>query len=163
TRRAKRTVAKGMHPRFVARHAPSVKWRPEAMMKSLPLASLAVVFVYSLHAAPAQAASRAWVSSTGVDQPGCGPVTSPCRTPQYAHDNVVAAGGEIDFLDPGGYGTITITKGVSLINDGVGTTGMLAPSGINAITINAGPSDAIQLRGLTIEGAGVGLNGVLFN
>lgn len=133
------------------------------MATSLPLTSLAIVVVASLHAAPAQAASRAWVAGTGTDQPGCGPLVSPCRTPQYAHDNIVDAGGEIDFLDPAGYGTIVITKAIGLVNDGVGTTGLLAPAGVNAVTINAGPSDAIQLRGVTIEGAGIGLNGIVFN
>jgi hypothetical protein len=124
---------------------------------------VAIALACSLHADPARAASRAWVSGAGVDQAGCGGLTSPCRTPQYAHDNIVAAGGEIDFLNPAGYGAITITKAISLVNDGVGTTGMLAPAGANAITINAGSSDAIQLRGLTIEGAGVGYNGIVFN
>jgi hypothetical protein len=111
----------------------------------------------------AQTASRAWVSGHGTDQAGCGGVPMPCRTPQYAHDNIVAAGGEIDILDPAGYGAIIITKAISIVNDGVGTAGMLAPATGNAITINAGASDAIQLRGLTIEGSGVGYNGIVFN
>jgi hypothetical protein len=122
----------------------------------------AIFFGSSLHTAPAQAASRAWVASGGVDQPGCGPITSPCRTPQYAHDNIVAAGGEIDFLNPAGYGTINITKAINLVNDGVGTTGMLAPAGGIAIQVNAEANDAVQLRGLTIEGSGVGWIGILF-
>ena len=118
----------------------------------------------TLPAVPAQAlTSRAWVSGLGTDAPSCGGVTTPCRTPQYAHDNIVAAGGEIDIHDPAGYGAITITKAISIVNDGVGTAGMLAPAAGNAITINAGASDAIQLRGLTIEGAGVGYNGIVFN
>jgi hypothetical protein len=112
---------------------------------------------------PAYAASRAFVSGKGTDTAGCGPVVTPCRTPQYAHDNTVSAGGEIDILDGAGYGSITINKAISIINDGAGLAGFLAPAGGNAITINAGPGDDITLRGLTIEGAGVGNNGLVFN
>jgi hypothetical protein len=118
--------------------------------------------------ADAQTASRAWVSGKGTDAAGCGLVTSPCRTPQYAHDNIVAAGGEIDILDPAGYGSITITKAISIVNDGVGTAGIQAPTGDNAITINAGASDAVELRGLTIDGSAISpsvdpANGIVFN
>ena len=34
---------------------------------------------------------------------------------------------------------------------------------VNAITINAGASDSVHLRGLTIEGLGSGANGIQFN
>src|SRR5271155_4981612 len=91
-----------------------------------------------ISAAPAQAATvRAWVSGRiGSDVASCGAPVTPCRTLQYTHDNVVAAGGEIDILDPAGYGTINITKSISIVNDGVGTAGVQANTG-NAITINA--------------------------
>lgn len=130
-----------------------------------PLAMLIAVIFFgcSMHAVLAAAtATRAWVSAVGLDQPACGSRSSPCRTPQYAHDNIVASGGEIDFLDPGGYGSITITKAINLVNDGVGTTGMLAPANGIAIQVNAGPTDAVLLRGLSIEGSGVGWGGILF-
>jgi hypothetical protein len=96
-------------------------------------------------------AARAWVSGHGVDQAGCGSPTSPCRSLQYAHDNAVGAGGEIDILDPAGYGAITIRKSISIVNDGVGTAGVQAAGG-NAIVINAGPNDGVFLRGLNIDG-----------
>jgi hypothetical protein len=118
---------------------------------------------FAVASAEAQSAPRAWVSGKGADAAGCGPVETPCRTPQYAHDNIVAAGGEIDILDPAGYGSITITHAISIFNDGVGTAGMLAPASGNAIAINAGANDAIHLRGLTIEGAGMGYNGIVFS
>ena len=92
------------------------------------------------------------MSGHGVDQAGCGaPATAPCRSLQYAHDNAVNAGGEIDILDPAGYGAITITKSVSIVNEGVGTAGVQASSG-DAISINAGSNDAIYLRGLNVDG-----------
>jgi hypothetical protein len=115
-------------------------------------------------AAAAPSANRAWVSGHGVDQAGCGAPASPCRSFQYAHDNIVAAGGEIDVLDPAGFGAITITKALSIVNDGVGTAGVQqATAGQNAITIDAGKNDAVFLRGLTVEGVGTGVNGLLFN
>ena len=50
----------------------------------------------------------------------CGSLTSPCRTLQYAHDNAVGYGGEVSIMDPGSYGTIEITKSISIINRGGG-------------------------------------------
>src|SRR5579885_3320200 len=112
---------------------------------------------------PAHALSnRAWVSGHGTDTGGCGSPASPCRTFQYVHDNIIAAGGEIDVLDPAGYGPVTITKALSIVNDGVGAAGVQAASG-NAITINAGPNDVVTLRGVTIDGLGTGSYGILFN
>jgi hypothetical protein len=76
-------------------------------------ATALAVISFGFAAGPAHAvpsASRAWVSGHGVDQAGCGSPASPCRTLQYAHDNIVVAAGEIDVLDPAGYGPITITK-----------------------------------------------------
>src|SRR5450432_4127889 len=67
-----------------------------------------------LVATPALAAStRIWVSGHGVDQVGCGAPVSPCRSLQFAHDNV-ATGGEVDILDPAGYGAVIITKAISI-------------------------------------------------
>jgi hypothetical protein len=64
-------------------------------------------------------------------------------------------------LDPAGYGAVTITKAISIVNDGVGVAAIGAGSG-NGITINAGASDSVRLRGLTIEGLG-SLTGIQFN
>jgi hypothetical protein len=130
---------------------------------SLFVACTLLALGFAATSAEAQTSSRAWVSGKGTDAAGCGLVTAPCRTPQYAFTNIVAAGGEIDILDPAGYGNITITHAISIVNDGVGTAGMLAPAAGNAITINAGSTDAVQLRGLTIEGSGTGYNGIVFN
>lgn len=113
-------------------------------------------------ASPALALNaRTWISGHGADQAGCGPVASPCRTLQYAHDQT-SAGGEINILDPAGYGAVAITKAMVIVNEGVGVAGVLAPAAANAITINAGTSEKVILRGLTIEGGGAGYNGVAF-
>jgi hypothetical protein len=74
---------------------------------------------------------------------------------------VTSAGGEIDVLDPAGYGALTITKAISI--QGHGYSGISTSSGGTAITINAGTSDAINLNGLLIEGGEVGATGIQFN
>jgi hypothetical protein len=104
--------------------------------------------------------TRSFVSAaSGSDSNPCSR-TAPCRSFQHAHD-VTNASGEINTLDPGGYGTIVITKAISIVS-GLGEAGVLVPSGGTGITINAGPSDKINLRGLIIEGAGVGTQGIAF-
>jgi len=119
-------------------------------------AALAAMLLLSLAAAPAQAQlARTFVSNAvGNDANDCNRLT-PCRTFQRAHDNTFA-NGEITVLDPGGYGGVTITKAISIINDGVGEAGVLVSGGANGITINATASDAVSLRGLTIKGIGFG-------
>ena len=106
--------------------------------------------------------TRTWISGHGIDQTGCGPIASPCRTLQYAHD-ATNAGGEIDVLDPAGYGALVITKAINVVNEGVGVAGALSAAGGNAITISAGAADNVFLRGLSVEGAGTGANGIVFN
>jgi hypothetical protein len=129
------------------------------MRIQLPFAVLFVaVFACSMHAAPAQA-QRVFVSATGSDSNPC-TFASPCRSFQHAHDTA-GAGGEIDVLDPAGYGAVTITKAISI--QGHGYSGISVASGANGITINAGTSDKVNLNGLLIDGATVGQNGVVFN
>jgi hypothetical protein len=102
---------------------------------------------------------QAWVSGHGSNGNDCS-VSAPCRTFQYAHD-IVAAGGEIDVLDPADYGPVTITKSVSIVNDGAGVATIVQPAaGMNAITIAAGAGDLVHLRGLSLNGLGVAANGI---
>jgi hypothetical protein len=103
---------------------------------------------------------RAWVSGLGVDSPTCGTVDTPCRTFQYAHDNIVIVGGSIYVMDPANYGQVVISKSISLINDGSGTATIFAPTG-NAIAVSSGANDVL-IKGLTLDGAGSGTNGVAF-
>ena len=123
---------------------------------------LAAFALILLAAAPAQAlVNRAWVSGHGADDAGCGAPTSPCRSFQYVHDNIIAAGGEIDVLDPAGYGAVRITKALSIVNDGVGTAGTQTSSpGQDGIDINTGPNDLVLLKGLTVDGVGTGGVGI---
>ena len=66
------------------------------------------------------------------------------------------------MLDRVAFGKVTITSSIRIINDGVGVAAIGIGSG-NPITINAGASDIVYLRGLTIEGISSASNGILFN
>jgi len=130
---------------------------------ALPLAGVLALMLGLADVAPAQAQlARTYVSSLGNDANDCNRPT-PCRTFQHAHDQTLA-NGEITVLDPGGYGAVTITKALSIINDGVGEAGVLVSGGVNGVTINAPATDAVSLRGLTIKGIGFGGgNGIVFS
>jgi hypothetical protein len=135
------------------------------MTRTSSLTIVASLLVLGLQAGPAQAQqSRSFVSGLGSDlnAPNC-TRTAPCRTFQVAHDNTLASG-EIAVLDAGSYGAVTITKNISIINDGVGEAGALVSGGGTGITIAAGATDAVTLRGLTIKGlVGFGgSNGIVF-
>src|SRR5260221_6508346 len=119
-----------------------------------------VVLVFTLaFASLAQGqATRTWVSGVGDDVNPCSG-TAPCKTFAGAISKT-AAGGEIDALDPGGYGAVTITKAITI--DGGGFASVLVSSGTNAIVVNAGGLDQITLRNLSITGVGTGLTGVDF-
>lgn len=106
-------------------------------------------------------ATRTWVSGVGDDANPCSR-TAPCKTFAGAISKT-APGGEIDVLDPGGFGAVTITKSISIEADGL-IAGVLV-SGTNGIVVSAGPTDVVVLRGLTIEGLGLSgaYSGVAFN
>jgi hypothetical protein len=104
----------------------------------------------------ASAAQRTFVSIAGSDANPCS-LMRPCRSFATAITQT-NAGGEVIVLDSGGYGTVTITKAVSII----------APPGVYAgvsaftdagIIVAAGAADSVTLRGLAInmQGAAVGV------
>jgi hypothetical protein len=105
----------------------------------------------------AQAQSRVFVAAQGSDANPC-TFALPCRTFQHAHD-VVAANGEIDVLDPAGYGKLTIAKAISI--QGHGFAGISIGAG-TGITINAPATASVHLDGLIIDGTGVGVTGIFF-
>src|SRR5476649_2165804 len=108
----------------------------EIRMKKLRFAlSVLTVMLFALvfvSAAQAQA-TRTWVSGVGDDVNPCSR-TAPCKTFPGAISKT-AAGGEINCLDPGGFGAVTITKSMSIICES-GTAGVLV-SGTNGIIVNA--------------------------
>jgi parallel beta helix pectate lyase-like protein len=110
---------------------------------------------------PAQAqATRTWVSGVGDDANPCSR-TAPCKTFAGAISKT-AMGGEIDALDSGGYGAVTITKSITI--DGAGAMGSILAAGTNGIIINVtDPADAaktVRIRRLSINGASTGINGI---
>jgi hypothetical protein len=104
-------------------------------------------------------ATRTWVSGVGDDANPCSR-TAPCKTFAGAISKTVA-GGEIDALDPGGFGALTITKGIT-IDGGGGQVGSVLVAGTNGIVVSAGASDVVTLRNLSINGTGSGINGINF-
>jgi hypothetical protein len=130
-------------------------------MRRTLISTAAIVAALLTITGQAQAqANRTFVSGHGDDTNACN-LSAPCRSFQHAHD-LTNAGGEITVLDAAGYGAVTITKSVSIINDGVGEAGVTVTSAVDAITINAGSTDVVTLRGLTLVGGGVGKNGITF-
>jgi hypothetical protein len=111
-------------------------------------------------AAPSNAsaqATRTWVSGVGDDVNPCSR-TAPCKTFAGAISKT-AAGGEIDCLDPGGFGAITITKSITIDCNGV-IGGVLYSAG-SGVTVN-GTDIVVTLRNIQINGLGTGTNGVRF-
>src|SRR5205814_6102850 len=112
-----------------------------------------------LSVAPASAqATRTWVSGVGDDANPCSR-TAPCKTFAGAISKT-AGGGEINVLDPGGFGGVTITKSITISS--TFEAGVLV-SGTPGITVAAGIADTVVLEGLDIEGLGTGTNGVNFS
>ena len=127
---------------------------------SLPLCFHATLLILIMGAAPAYAqASRTWVSGVGDDANPC-LRTAPCKTFAGAISKT-APGGEIDALDSGGFGALTITKAVT-IDGGGGQVASVLVSGTNGIVIVAGPNDTVTLRNLRLNGIGAGINGIRF-
>ena len=131
---------------------------------TLPLSTLITLLVISsVLSSAAQAQTRTWVSGVGDDANPCSR-TAPCKTFAGAISKT-APGGEIDALDPGGFGALTITKSLT-IDGGGGQVASVLASGTNGITVNAGPTDVVTLRNLRINGivtaTGGGLNGVKY-
>src|SRR5580658_3953970 len=117
---------------------------------------LAALFTVGAAIAPAFAqAPRTWVSGVGDDANPCSH-TAPCKTWAGAIAKTTA-GGEIDALDPGGFGAVTITKALTL-DGGGGQVASVLVSGTNGIIVSAGANDIVILRNLRINGIGSGLN-----
>lgn len=93
-------------------------------------------------------ATTTWVSGVGDDVNPCSR-TAPCKTFAGAISKT-ATGGEINALDPGGFGTVTITKSITI--DGEGTLARILAAGTNGININVPAGSVVVLRNLSING-----------
>ncbi len=117
------------------------------------LVMVSLVFVNGGWAGP-----KHYVASYGSDSNPC-TLTSPCRSFAHAVD-VTDAGGEVIVLDTGGYGSVTITKSISIIAPVGMYASVTVPSGKDGITIKAGAIDKVLIKGLTIKGTLGSLNGI---
>src|SRR5688572_26454035 len=129
-----------------------IKFRAALLFVSITLALTSI--------ARAQA-GRTYVSGVADAVNPCSR-TAPCKTFAGAVPKT-AAGGEINVLELGGFGSVIITKSITI--DGTGTqAGILANNNGTGVTINiTNPSDAktVRLRGLALNGMGTGTQGLL--
>jgi hypothetical protein len=123
------------------------------------------VLVWLLPAAPAQAQLvQTFVSGLGSDGNPC-TITQPCQHFQAAV-NATAAGGEVDALDPGDYGSFTISHAITIEGQGWSYVAPPAsgPGNPTAIIINAGTGDTIKIRGVLLDGFDIPASiGIIFN
>jgi hypothetical protein len=138
------------------------------MSTSRRLAKFVPVIAVLALAVPSAAfgqATRTWVSGVGDDANPCSR-TAPCKTFAGAISKT-ANGGEINCIDPGGFGALTITKSIAIKCQNT-EAGVLV-SGTNGIVVNAANTDKVTLRGLDFNGlrlasGGTSLSGVrVFN
>ena len=123
--------------------------------------SVAVTLFFSLAIySSAQAQGRAFVSGTGSDTGTC-IRTAPCRSFQFAHDALPAAGGEIVGLDSAGYGAVAISKNVKITGEGQAVMATAAGAGGIAISITTTANLSVTLQSLIIDGLRTGGFGVL--
>src|SRR5213593_1486844 len=143
---------------FWLQHDDPLKRIPEYHMNTLRRFQILTVCACSMFAAATlnAQATRTWVSGVGDDVNPCSR-TAPCKTFAGAISKT-AEGGEIDALDPGGFGGVTITKSITI--DGTGTFASILASLVNGIVINAAPTDVITIRGISINGFCNGINGI---
>lgn len=113
-------------------------------------------FMFAFASVAQAQASRTWVSGVGDDANPCSR-TAPCKTWAGAISKTAPCG-EIDALDPGGFGAVTITKSITL--DGTGTFASILASLTTGIIINAQATDVITIRGLSINGFCNGIRGI---
>ena len=113
--------------------------------------NLKIILCFSFLLAPFSTAvgqeNRTFISALGDDANNCRRVT-PCKTFAGAITRT-NPGGEIDVLDTGGFGTIPITKSVTI--DGGGFVAGALVSGTNVVVVNAGSDDVVILKHLSIE------------
>ena len=125
----------------------------------LTIQMLAIAIFMFAFASMAQAqATRTWVSGVGDDVNPCSR-TAPCKTFAGAISKT-AAGGEIDCLDEGGFGSVTITKSLTIDGTFGSGFGSILASGTIGINVNDSASGSpntsiVRLRNLSIQGAGV--------
>ena len=129
--------------------------KPSTRLALVLLFLATIVLVGTARDASAQA-TRTWVSGVGDDVNPCSR-TAPCKT--FAGTiSKTAALGEINCLDPGSFGAVTITKSITIYCSGV--VGSILAANTTGVIVNVQPTDMVVLDGLDIEGAGTGTSGI---
>ena len=127
-------------------------------LSRLSLLASATALTAILSSAPASAqATRTWVSGVGNDADPCSR-TAPCKTFAGAMSKT-ATNGEINCLDPGGFGAVTVPKSITI--DCNGTLGHILASLVTGVIINTAGVN-VTLRNLSINGVTNGTFGVRF-
>jgi hypothetical protein len=138
-------------------------WKLIAAALALALVSVGITADNAL-GSDGPGSTRTWVSGVGNDANPCSR-TAPCKTWAGAISKTQQPGGEIDALDPGGFGALTITGGITL-NGGTGNTAGVLVAGTNGIVVAAGANDVVILRNLDFNGlypsTSAGINGIDF-
>src|SRR2546426_2096071 len=118
------------------------------------LISLAIMVLILASASGAHAqATRTWVSGVGDDANPCSR-TAPCKTFAGAISKT-AVNGEINCLDPGGFGGVTITKSITI--DCHEVFGSILSATVNGITVafdSFGGTDVrktVNIRNISIQ------------
>ena len=114
-------------------------------------------WITAIPTAASAAPQRTFVASTGSDANPCS-LAFPCRT-FVAAVAVAAAGGEVVALDSAGYGAVTINKAITIAGPPGVQASITASSG-SGVSIGAGASDRVVLRGLDIITMGTAVNGI---
>jgi hypothetical protein len=122
-------------------------------------ATVLAVAAMLLSSAGFSQAIHTFVSGVGDDVNPCSR-NAPCKTFAGAMSKT-APNGEINVIDPGGFGAVTITKSITIDGRGVHSS-ISATGGISGIIVNAGANDKVIIRNLTINGFGSGKYGVRF-
>src|ERR1035438_611244 len=124
----------------------------------LTVAALLVTLFLTPSAQSIFLANRVFVSArSGNDSNPCNNILTPCQTFAGAVLQL-NPGGEAIVLDSGGYGPVTITQSLT-IEAPPGVLAFIHPPSGDAITVSAGASDTVILRGLTLNvGSGNGIN-----
>ena len=126
------------------------------LLRAIHTFALLMGFAFVIHAQ----ATRTGVSGVGDDINPCSR-TAPCKTFAGAISKT-ATNGEINCLDPAGFGAVTVTKSITI--DCEDTQGSILSAGTNGIIVNitaaTDTKKAVKIRGLSINGAGTGINGI---
>lgn len=116
----------------------------------IPAAGIVLACATLAPAAYAVDATRTWISGVGDDANPCSR-TAPCKTWAGALSKTTD-NGEVDALDPGGFGAVTISKGITL--DGGGFASTLHPGQVG-VNVNAPANADVVLRNMSINGGSI--------